>query len=97
VTTHLPRVVFPTQQYVEHMRDKYSDWDQKIYEAAVRFLDVCVHDNRGDKLFSMKEYVRLAEDFVLCKAMETKWGPEIRHKCSCPLSFAKDSASMLLF
>jgi hypothetical protein len=71
------------------MRDKYSDWDQKIYEAAVRFLDVCVHDNRGDELFSMKEYVRLAEDFVLCEAMETKWSPEIRHKCSCPLFFCK--------
>ena len=28
-------------------------------------------------------------DFVLCEAMETKWSPEIRHKCSCPLFFCK--------
>jgi hypothetical protein len=83
------RVVFPTQQYVEHMRDNYSDWDQKMYEASVKFLDVRVHDNRGEELFSMNEYVSLAEDFVLCEAMETKWSPEIRHKCSCPLFFCK--------
>jgi hypothetical protein len=90
-TTHLTRVVFPTQQYVEHMHNNYSDWEQKIYEASVKFLDVCVHDNRGEEQFSMKEYVRLAKDLVLCGAMETKWSPKIRHKleCSCPLFFCK--------
>jgi hypothetical protein len=40
-------------------------------------------------MFSMKEYVRLAEDFILCEAMETKWSPEIRHKCCCPIFFSK--------
>jgi hypothetical protein len=71
-------------QCVEHMHNNYSNWDQKIYEASVKFLDVCVHDNRGEERFIIKEYVRLAEDFVLCEAMETKWSPEITHKCSCP-------------
>jgi hypothetical protein len=37
----------------------------------------------------MKEFVRLAEDFILCEAMVTKWSPEIRHKCRCPLFFCK--------
>jgi hypothetical protein len=40
-TMHLTRVVFPTQQYVEHIHDNCSDWEQKIYEASVKFLDVC--------------------------------------------------------
>jgi hypothetical protein len=58
-------------------------------EASIKFLDVCVHDNRGEERFSMKEYIRLAEDFVLCEAMETKWSAEIRNKCSCHLFFCK--------
>jgi hypothetical protein len=71
------------------MRDIYTDWKQKIYKASIKFLDVYVHDKWGEEWFSMKTYVRLAEDFVSCEAMKTKWSLEIRHKCSCPLFFCK--------
>ena len=85
-TTHLKRVVFPTQQYVEHVRDKHKDWQDKVFKGSEKFLDVCID---GNTPVSMKEYVRLAEDFVLCEALESKWSNEIRHKCSCPLFLGK--------
>jgi len=83
---HLRRVVFPTQQYVEHMRDKFFDWTENVLSGAERFLDVCIKKKATG---SMKEYIRLAEDFILCEALETKWSVEVRHKCSCPLFFRK--------
>jgi len=83
---HLRRVVFPTQQYVEHMRDKFFDWTEKVLSGAVRFLNVCIKKTATG---SMKEYIRLAEDFILCEALETKWSVEVRHKCSCPMFFRK--------
>ena len=73
-------------QYVEHMRDKFFDWTEKVLSGAVRFLDVCIKKTATG---SMKEYIRLAEDFILCEALETKWSVEVRHKCSCPLFFGK--------
>ena len=76
----------PTQQYVEHVRDKHKDWQDKVFKGSEKFLDVCID---GNTPVSMKEYVRLAEDFVLCEALESKWSNEIRHKCSCPLFLGK--------
>jgi hypothetical protein len=76
--------VFPSQQYVEHVSDKHKDWQHKVQKGSEKFLDVCINGNTAQTPVSMKEYVRLTEDFVLCEALETKWSNEIRHKCSCP-------------
>ena len=88
-TTHLKRVVFPTQQYVEHVRDKHKDWQDKVLKGSEKFLEVCIDCNTAQTTVSMKEDVCLAEDFVLFEAVETKWSNESRYKCSCPLFLIK--------
>jgi hypothetical protein len=44
----------------------------------------------------MKEYVRLAEEFVLCEAWRPSGVPKSGTNAAVLFSFAKDSASILL-
>lgn len=87
-TTDLRRVVMPTKHYVQHVRDKYSDWEAKIAAQAALFVQACVDGVHETKL-GLKQYLRLMEDFVLLEALAAKWSLHVRHKCSCPHFFMK--------
>ena len=88
VTTDLRTIVMPTRSYLQHMREKYDDWEDKVIASAKLFVAACVRDTHTEELH-MRDYIRLSEDFVLLTALPEKWSLYVRHKCTCPLFFRK--------
>jgi len=91
--SEMREVIMPTMSYLQRVKDACKERhlvselneDQTVEvrtEVGKRlrmFEAVCL----GEKEASMKDMIRLSEDFVLLVALEEKWSAEIRHKCSC--------------
>jgi len=93
----LHEVIMPTMNYLQRVKNACKERhavavldDEQQNEVRIEvgtrlemFENICL----GAQEASMRDMIRLSEDFVLLTVLPEKWSTEVRHKCSCPVFF----------